>query len=126
MKKKDIVLAAALLLAALLLFLGLRLGGGEPGGEVRVTVDGLLYGTYPLSGERKIRVEQESGVNILRIQDGAVWMEEADCPDGYCVRQGRIERKNQTIVCLPHRLVVEIIGEKEEAGEPEMPDAVVN
>ncbi|MDE7325828.1 MAG: NusG domain II-containing protein [Lachnospiraceae bacterium] len=116
MKKKDVLLAGSLLLAACLLFFVLRPKGD--GGQIRITVDGKLYGTYALSGEEKIRIEQESGVNVIHIRDGAVWMEEADCPDGYCIRQGKMERRGQAIICLPHKLVVEVIGQEEnENGE---------
>ena len=31
-----------------------------------------------------------------------------DCPYGYCEEQGKINNRTQTIVCLPHKLVVEI------------------
>lgn len=36
-------------------------------------------------------------------------MEEANCPDGYCEEQGKISGHTQTIVCLPHKLVVEVL-----------------
>ena len=35
-------------------------------------------------------------------------MKEADCPDKYCVKQGKIKNVGETIVCLPHKVVVEI------------------
>lgn len=119
MKKRDIILAAALLfLAALLFFL---LPNKEAGGEVRITVDGQLYGVYSLFSEQEVVIEQECGKNILHLENGTAWMEEADCPDGYCIQQGKIRRAGQTIVCLPHRLVIEVIGEN---GENLSPDAV--
>ena len=40
-------------------------------------------------------------------------MIEADCPDKLCVHQKAIERTNETIVCLPHKVVVEIQDAKE-------------
>ena len=43
-------------------------------------------------------------------------MEDADCPDRLCVKQGRIKKVGESIVCLPHKVVIEIVGEKEEAG----------
>ena len=42
-------------------------------------------------------------------EDGKAYMEEANCPDGYCEEQGKISGHTQTIVCLPHKLVVEIL-----------------
>ena len=50
------------------------------------------------------------GHNKVIIGDGVVWMEEADCPDKLCVNQGRISKAGQTIICLPNRIMVTIIG----------------
>ena len=35
----------------------------------------------------------------------------ADCPDQVCVRTGRLTRAGQTAVCLPHRVVLKLVGE---------------
>ena len=34
----------------------------------------------------------------------------ADCPDQLCVHQQAISKKNQTIVCLPNKVVAEVTG----------------
>ena len=36
-------------------------------------------------------------------------MKDADCPDKYCIHQGKTARKNKSIVCLPHKLMVEVV-----------------
>ena len=43
-------------------------------------------------------------------KDNAVYMSDADCPDKLCVHTGTIHKTGETIVCLPHRVVVEITG----------------
>ena len=63
---------------------------------------------------------------MVYIEDGAAWISEADCPDGYCIRQGKITGKGQVIVCLPHRLVLEVTGEESGDGKKEDLDAVVH
>ena len=35
-------------------------------------------------------------------------MKEANCPDKLCIHQGKISKNGETIVCLPHGLIVEI------------------
>ena len=74
-----------------------------------MTVDGELYGTYSLEQDQEIEVDTAAGHNKIVISGGEAHMEEADCPDGYCIKQGSINKANQTIVCLPHKLVVEVI-----------------
>lgn len=125
--KHDIYLAAALAaVAALLLVLFLILRGNGEGNIVIVTVQGEVYGTYRLDEEQEIRIETELGQNLLHIANGTVSMEDADCPDGYCISQGGISHNKDTIVCLPHRLVAEIryLGAESQAPEDDEVDAI--
>ena len=108
MKRNDILLAAAIILSSIILSFILFLQGNEPGNQVTITVDGTLYGAYALEDEQDIIVDTEYGHNVIRIKDGKAFMLEADCPDGYCKEQGKIIMEKETIVCLPHKLIVEI------------------
>ena len=54
--------------------------------------------------------------NLCRIQDGEVNMTEADCPDKLCMHQGPISISGETIVCLPNKVVIEIVGKDEKDG----------
>ena len=72
-------------------------------------LDGKIYGTYSLSKDQTIEVKDGDFYNRIRIEDGKAYMEEANCPDGYCEEQGKISGHTQTIVCLPHKLVVEVM-----------------
>ena len=108
--KNDIVLILALLLLALLAWGALRLTK-KPGGEAVVTVDGVLVATLPLSIEARLPVGAERGfLNVVEVADGRVRILEADCPDRLCVRQGWIRYDGESIVCLPHKLIVSIRG----------------
>jgi hypothetical protein len=73
-------------------------------------VGGETYGTYPLDKDTTVEMDSEAGYNRMIIEDGYVRMEEADCPDQYCVKHAKIHYNHETIVCLPHELVVEISG----------------
>lgn len=85
----------------------LRAGEGE---YLRITVDGAVYGEYPLSEDRTIEVYGEWGCNQVVISGGAVSVTEADCPDKYCMAYPPISERGQTIVCLPHKMVAEVLG----------------
>lgn len=76
-----------------------------------VTVDGQVYGVYSLDQEQtvEIRIDGEVG-NVLWIRDGKADMTEATCPDRLCVHQAAVSKEHETIVCLPHRVVVEVKG----------------
>ena len=121
MKKKDLILAGAVLLLAGILALALRLPKTENGNTIKVTVDGEVYGTYSLAEN-----QTGHGTNVLVIENGSAHMEEADCPDGYCKRQGTISRVNETIVCLPHKLVAEVESDGSTTDDADdAPDVIV-
>lgn len=131
MKRNDLILGAAVFAASLLMLLGMKIY--EMASEkvlpenteknVCIRVDSSVWGIWPLHENQLLEVNLDSGFNRVRVEDGEVWMEEADCPDGYCKRQGHISGKVDTIICLPHRLVVEITEEESEASGDEF-DAI--
>lgn len=125
MKKKDLILAGAVLLIAGILALALRLPKTENGNTLKITVDGETYGTYALAKDQTVKIETDHGTNTLVIENGSAHMEEADCPDGYCKRQGTISRVNETIVCLPHKLVAEVESDGSTTDDAEdAPDVI--
>lgn len=63
---------------------------------------------------KTIPIKTEFGYNLIEIGEGRVRVIEADCPDQIDVKQGYISKTNELIVCLPNRLVIEIIGEEED------------
>ena len=67
----------------------------------------------------KYMVIQDS--NVLMIKDGRAQMKSADCPDQICVRQKAISKEGESIICLPNKVVVSIVG-----GEEKELDAVTN
>ena len=127
MKKNDVVLGGGILAIALVLFLVMHLTRNEVGNQIQITVDGVVYGTYSLEKNQVIEVKEEDFYNRIRIQDGAAYMEEANCPDGYCEEQGKISGRTQTIVCLPHKLVVEVLdadGLENDSASEQLPDTI--
>lgn len=101
MKKKDLILGAGIIVIAFAMLLVMQLTRGEEGNQIRVMLDGKIYGTYSLSKDQTIEVKDGDFYNRIRIEDGKAYMEEANCPDGYCEEQGKISGHTQTIVCLP-------------------------
>lgn len=109
MKKKDWILAVLILGLALIGLLWQSLSGNRAGAVVRIRIDGEEYGSYSLYEERDIPLDTPYGHNLLRIRDGQAVMIEADCPDGYCMEQGAIDQAQETIICLPHKVVAEVL-----------------
>jgi len=112
----DLLLIAVVLLTAALLWF-VTAPGGE-GAWVIVICDGQEMGRYPLAEDLTVTFG-DGAYNILEISGGSARVIEANCGDHTCVRTGEISREGQSIVCLPHKLIVTIAG-----GEADSFDAV--
>lgn len=118
-KKNDIYFVMAVAAIALCLICQ-RFMFSKEGARVVVQRDGKTVGTYSLAEEeRLVFTSEDGGKNVLAIRDGKAYMETADCPDKLCVKQGAIGREGESIICLPHKLVIQVIG-----GEDREADAV--
>lgn len=108
--RNDCIFIAVLLLT--LSLAGAALFFLRPDGNiVTVTVDGEIYGTYPLGENITVDIRTgESGnrENVLVIRDGKAYVETATCPDGICAAHKPISRDGESIVCLPHRVVITV------------------
>ena len=112
MKKKDLIIVCAALILALGLYAVSQMSLGGAASSVVVMLDGEVVLRRPLAIEDSYTIEQEDGSrNVIRVEDGAVYMLEANCRDGLCIRQGKMKNAAKTIVCLPHNLVVQLTGE---------------
>lgn len=108
MKKKDVILTVCLLIAAAAIYLIIQFTGYSEGSQAVVTVAGKEYGVYHLDEDKEFTVKSKNGYNIIVISSGKVYIKDADCPDKYCVHQGKISKSGETLICLPHKLSVEV------------------
>ena len=114
-KRNDILLAALFLILAAAGFFIIQ-NFVKDGSYVRVTVDGVVQGVYPLDSEGTYTIKgYDGGYNTMVIENGQVSFSEADCPDGLCVKMGQKSQVNESIVCLPHRVVAEVCEADEKA-----------
>ena len=141
LKKNDIFLLAALILTGVILTIIIYMPSHASGNYVQIRQNGKLIKEVPLSDNRKILLyenhtiadtadpafpsvkaeETLSPINIIVIENSEVSMQEADCPDKACVRQGKIRQSGEAIICLPHQLTVEISANGTgESAEPEI------
>lgn len=118
-KKADLIIfiCALAVFGLLWLFSSLFLKKGD---TVIVTVNGEQTGSYPLNEDRTVNIKgYDGGENTLLISGGHADMIHADCPGEDCVYQKAVSADGETIVCLPHRVVIRI-----SSGEENSIDAV--
>ena len=118
-KKNDLLLCGGLCLAALFCFMAFWLWKGGAGGsqgerEKRAVIqlDGKTVAEFLLA-----QGHMEAGFNRFQLKEGGIACIEADCPDGICVKTGAVSHETETIVCLPHRLVLTVLLQQETGAE---------
>lgn len=93
------VLLALLFVVAMLYFL---LFSREKGDTVSVYVGNTLHGEFSLAdAPDTYTVTTEKGSLTLAFALDGICVLHSDCPDGICVRTGKITRKGESIVCAP-------------------------
>ncbi len=66
----------------------------------------------PNMEEKELCIDTDNGMyNIVSIAKDGVRVIEASCSDKLCIKQGRIDNPGQSIVCLPNKLVIKILGD---------------
>ena len=103
-KRKDFVFILSVLLAFAVSFAVIKTVA-KGGDTVKITVDGNLFCERPLSENCEIPIND---TNIAVIENGAVYMKYASCPDKLCMHQGRIHDASRKIICLPNKVVIEV------------------
>ncbi len=118
--KNDMILGAALLIAALCLFLVFNSIHRSDGGMVQVKQDKKIIGTYSLDKDGEYEIKTYYGTNTLTVKDGYAYMSQSSCKDHLCEKMGKISRVGETIICLPNSVFIEVIS-----GDNSDYDAVV-
>ena len=109
MKKNDLIIISVIAILALALFVFIK-SNNRTGACAVVTVDGKETARFFLDTDIEYEIKSSAGVNSLVIKDGYAYLKDADCPDRLCVKMGKINKEDQSIICLPHKVIIEIKG----------------
>lgn len=80
----------------------------QAGNVARVTVDGELVGEYPLSVNASYTLN--GGTNVLTVEDGKAYMSYSTCAGHDCENWGKVQYVNQSIICLPNKIIISIVA----------------
>ena len=112
--KTDIFICAVCILFVLLSFFAVKKANN--GNTVLIEVMGKEYARYDLNSvetPQTLEIKTQLGYNKVIIEPDGVYVLEADCPDKTDVKTGKISKAGETIVCLPHKVVITLCGEGE-------------
>ena len=108
-QRGDILAIALVLVLALAVALAFLPGREEAGGMVEIYQDGNLIRSYSLDEEVTMEVPGDYS-NVISISGGRAAITQSTCPGEDCVHSGWISSAGRSIVCLPNRVEIRIVG----------------
>lgn len=120
-RKKEIIAVLILVIIAVASFVCIRFFVEDEGKYVKVYVNEKLTKTFDLTKDREYFIETKFGYNLLIIKNERARILDADCPNKICVNKGYISKNGESIICLPHHVVVTV-----ESSEDNNVDAVAD
>lgn len=114
--KKEWIIIIGIVIAALLGILGYNFynAQGKTNYEVKITQNTNIIRLLPLNQDYEEKISDGDAYNVVQIKDGKVSVTEANCANQICVRSQAISQPGETIACLPHKLLIEIVQEGNE------------
>lgn len=118
MKKNDMILIGIVLIISLIALGTIKWfqSQNDAAQEVLVKHDGVIIKSFKLTDKtnEEFLYEEDGEINRIVIKDGVVSISEANCRDQICVKTQPITQNGGIIVCLPHKVTVEIFSENAE------------
>lgn len=113
MKRLEVlIILITLALAGIIQGINHYIINNDSGKYVNIYKDGKLYTSLKINESKTIVIKDKEDYNIVVVENGKVYMKDANCKDKVCVNSGIITGAGQSIICLPHKIVVEITGER--------------
>jgi len=109
MNKSDIKLIAVLLILSFWGILSFKFFS-KKGSSAYVYHDGNLVLTIDLSIDNDYVVDGDLGDVSIVVRDGKIKVEDENSPLHLCSLQGFIDSSNESIVCLPNKVVINVGG----------------
>lgn len=121
-KKWDVIIITFLILISFVPYIIFMYSQSANSSEVYaiISVNGKEYRKIRLDNNSKteeININNDGDINIIKIVDNKIAIVEANCPDHICEKPGFISKVGDRLVCLPHKVVIEIKGMKNNVSE---------
>ncbi len=119
-KKGDIFLFIFIVIIGLASFFLVSKSTINKGVKASIFINQKLYGKYSLEEDEILNINNNGKKNKIKIVKGKIGIIDSNCENKNCIKEGYKFKENETIVCLPHKLIINI-----EVGEGNI-DAISN
>lgn len=121
-KKYDFIIIAVLMIFSFLPEVIFSINVGKNFNKVyaEISVEGKVVETVNLTGhvgKDELDFEIKNGYNKVVISEEKIGMLDADCSDKVCMYPEYISKPGEMLVCLPHKFMIEVKGQKSDEEE---------
>lgn len=112
-RRNDIILIAVIIALAALIFILIN-SFSSNGSKVIIDQNSKQTATLDINKNQEYNLYDNEGnvCNTVLIKDGKVSMKYANCKDKICVNHNKISKNNESIICLPNKIIVTVEGDK--------------
>ena len=103
-RKNDIILIAVIIALAALIFILINI----------IEQDAKQIAILDLNKNQEYKIYDKNGniCNTVIISGGLASMKYANCKDKICVNHNKISKNNESIICLPNKVIVTVVSDK--------------
>ena len=121
-KRWDFIIIAILMIFSFLpeVIFGFVVGRDFDQTYAEISINGKIEKTIPLTnhtGEEIIDFKSDKGHNTIIINGDKIGIIDADCSDKVYMNPEYISKPGETLVCLPHKFMIEVKGKKNDEDE---------
>ena len=111
--KNDIILIVVIIALASLIFILINCFSSN-GNKVIIEQNAKQIATLNINKNQEYNIYDKEGniCNTVIISGGQVSMKYANCKDKICVNHKKINKNNESIICLPNKVVVTVVSDK--------------
>lgn len=115
MNKSDVKLIVLLLIVigVIFIFIGVT---KEDGSMAEVYYEDKKILTIDLNIDNEYIVDGELGDVVLEIKNRKIRVKEENSPKHICSKEGFIGDSSRTLICLPNKIIIKIVGNNELDG----------
>lgn len=112
--KNDLILIFSIIVISLL-SVTIILITSKQGNYVTIEQNGTITAVLQINKNQKYNIYNENNEieNTILIENGQVSMIYANCPDKICEKHKAIKNNNESIICLPNKVIVTVTNNLE-------------
>ena len=110
--RNDIILICSVIVFTLIILVAITLIN-KTGSEVIIEQNTKQVAVLDLNKDQEYNLYNGGKIcNTVIIKNGEAYMIYADCKDKICVNHNKISKNNESIICLPNKVIVTVTNSK--------------